>query len=58
LEDLGAAVEGGGFAGPYLYVVPALELVAVTTGDAAAWIPTSASPRTLVEDVVATLMDA
>jgi hypothetical protein len=34
------------------------DLGAAATGDAAAWIPTSASPRTLVEDVVATLMDA
>jgi CubicO group peptidase (beta-lactamase class C family) len=49
---------GGGFAGQYLYVVPALELVAVTTGDAAVWIPSSASARNLVEDVVATFVDA
>jgi CubicO group peptidase (beta-lactamase class C family) len=43
---------GGGFAGQYLVVVPALELVAVTTADAAVWIPTAASPRRLVEEVV------
>jgi CubicO group peptidase (beta-lactamase class C family) len=43
---------GGGFAGQYLYVVPALGLVAVTTGDAAVWIPSSASPRRLLADVV------
>jgi CubicO group peptidase (beta-lactamase class C family) len=49
---------GGGFAGQYLYVVPALELVAVTTGDAAVWIPTSASARRLIEDVATTLIDA
>jgi CubicO group peptidase (beta-lactamase class C family) len=42
----------GGFGGQYLYVVPALELVAVTTGDAAVWIPTAASARRLIEDVV------
>jgi CubicO group peptidase (beta-lactamase class C family) len=49
---------GGGFAGQYLYVVPALELVAVATGDAAVWIPTSASARKLLEEVVATLSAA
>jgi CubicO group peptidase (beta-lactamase class C family) len=43
---------GGGFAGQYLYVVRALELVAVTTGDAAVWTPSSASARRLVEGVV------
>jgi CubicO group peptidase (beta-lactamase class C family) len=43
---------GGGFAGQYLYVVPSLALVAVTTGDAAVWIPTSASARRLLEEVV------
>jgi CubicO group peptidase (beta-lactamase class C family) len=48
---------GGGFAGQYVYVVPAPQLVAVTTGDAAVWTPTSASPRRLVEDVVAALTD-
>ena len=42
----------GGFGGQYLYVVPALELVAVTTGDAAVVTPTSASARRLIEDVV------
>jgi CubicO group peptidase (beta-lactamase class C family) len=49
---------GGGFAGQYLYVVPAVELVAVTTGDAAVWIPTSTSPRKLLEEVAATLVGA
>jgi CubicO group peptidase (beta-lactamase class C family) len=49
---------GGGFAGQYLYVVPALKLVAVTTGDAAVWIPTSASARRLIEDAATTLIDA
>jgi CubicO group peptidase (beta-lactamase class C family) len=43
---------GGGFAGQYLYVVPRLELVIVTTGDAVAWTPRSASARRLLEDVV------
>jgi CubicO group peptidase (beta-lactamase class C family) len=43
---------GGGFAGQYLYVVPSLELVGVTTGDAAVWIPSSASARRLLEDIV------
>jgi CubicO group peptidase (beta-lactamase class C family) len=43
---------GAGFAGQYLYVIPRLELVAVTTGDAAVWTPTSASARRLLEDVV------
>jgi CubicO group peptidase (beta-lactamase class C family) len=42
----------GGFAGQYLYVVPALELVAVTTGDAAVWTPTAAGARRLLEEVV------
>lgn len=42
----------GGFGGQYVYVVPARELVAVTTGDAAVWIPTAASARRLLEDVV------
>ncbi len=42
----------GGFAGQYLFVVPALELVVVTTADAAVWIPSSANPRQLVEEVV------
>jgi CubicO group peptidase (beta-lactamase class C family) len=46
---------GGGFAGQYLYVVPALELVAVTTGDAAVWIPSSASARRLVEALAAAI---
>jgi CubicO group peptidase (beta-lactamase class C family) len=43
---------GGGFAGQYLYVVPSLQLAAVTTGDAAVWIPSSGSPRRLLTDVV------
>jgi CubicO group peptidase (beta-lactamase class C family) len=42
----------GGFAGQYLVVVPALELVVVTTADAAVWIPTAANPKRLVEEVV------
>ncbi len=42
----------GGFAGQYLSVVPALELVVVTTADAAVWIPSAANPRRLVEEVV------
>jgi hypothetical protein len=32
-------------------VVPALEVVVVSTADAAVWIPSSANPRNLVEDV-------
>jgi CubicO group peptidase (beta-lactamase class C family) len=43
---------GGGFAGQYLYVAPSLELVAVTTGDAAVWTPSSAGARRLLEEVV------
>jgi len=43
---------GGGFGGQYLYVVPEVELVAVTNGDAAAWIPTTGSARRLIEDVI------
>jgi CubicO group peptidase (beta-lactamase class C family) len=42
----------GGFAGQHLVVVPPLELVVVTTADAAVWIPSAANPRRLVEDVV------
>jgi CubicO group peptidase (beta-lactamase class C family) len=42
----------GGFGGQYLYVVPALALVAVTTADVAVWTPTSASARRLIEEVV------
>jgi CubicO group peptidase (beta-lactamase class C family) len=42
----------GGFGGQYVSVVPSLRLVVVTTADVAVWIPSSADPRRLVEDVV------
>jgi CubicO group peptidase (beta-lactamase class C family) len=42
----------GGFAGQYVTVVPELELVVVTTGDAAVFIPSSADALQLVPDVV------
>ena len=43
---------GGGFAGQYLYVVPELALVAVTTGDMASWTPNAASARRLIGEVI------
>jgi CubicO group peptidase (beta-lactamase class C family) len=48
---------GGGFAGQYVSVVPALKLVVVTTADVAAWGPSRADPRRLVEEVVVPILE-
>jgi CubicO group peptidase (beta-lactamase class C family) len=42
----------GGFGGQYVVVVPALELVVVTTADVAVWTESAADPRRLVDEVV------
>lgn len=52
-EDCGfRSFFAGGFAGQYVTVVPALELVVVSTGDAAVFIETSRNLRRLVPEVV------
>jgi CubicO group peptidase (beta-lactamase class C family) len=48
----------GGFGGQYVTVVPELELVVVTTGDVDVFIPSSADPLLLVEDVVIPALSA
>jgi CubicO group peptidase (beta-lactamase class C family) len=52
-EDCGfRSFFAGGYAGQYVTVVPALELVVVSTGDAAVFIETSRNLRRLVAEVV------
>jgi len=52
VTDVGGidAFFAGGFGGQYVYVMPALDAVFVSTADVHAWIPSSGSPRRLVAD--------